>query len=623
MLIILDICHCTVLRYVLERMSKCRGLVSQLTSKRQARRQRWLSNSAHVNNTYSSTVAPSQLLRYALSGDPKSATTSTESTLDEGLELALSQQKLNARGRQGEKRLISLPGAQPPIATHLRNVANLHELQLWFEQYATAGFKLLLNANKLNNALLNCERSHSSLDILSVLNAIITRHKSAGAEVSRVLHIAGLYYASQSFSAPAFHHHLTALEILSVDNAEKVIPCLLQTLRTIRLANPAYDTRPILELVAGETQETAILGTKSLIDMAILGDELHSSLVELLLELGATKSHERVWSSLINRMARKKSTADIHSSKIIDNAYRCILVFFKADMTEYATRCMKQMTEKIGNFPPSLSLSSNLAAILNGHGLKVPTFIKEQISQAEGLSLGDDIASTDNLQLDGDTVDFSIVQSLLAQIGQYGTSISASEIAIVIDALNDCEGSTIPLFVQKLGDRTFEFGWAPRWAPVVSPLESVSFTRTLGLLRAQIASRKILISSERCRNLIQLGHLARRELSPTDPSDPTQASPWGYTGYLVVFDRVSAEYLVIYLGENFNLINPEYQPHPEGEDGSSHSFEQHPVLGSLSGLSMPTNTQDLTRDIADVILPVKNAANRYFLDLDPGDGLQP
>ncbi|OKL58834.1 hypothetical protein UA08_05897 [Talaromyces atroroseus] len=601
----------------------------QLGSRRQACCQRWLSSSAHVN---SSTVAPSQLLRYALSGNPKNATTKTTgSKLDKELELVLSQQHFDFRKRQQKQkkmRLISLPGAQPPPTTDLRRVANLHELQLWFEQHASADFKLPLKAKELKDALLHCEKLHSSLEILSVLNAIITRRRSTGVKIGSALCIAGLYYSSQSFSPSAFRFYLTALEApLKPRDSENVILCLLKTLRTIRLTNPTYDTRPVLELVAGENQENASSDKKRLIDMVELDDGLHSSLIELLLELGATKSHERVWGYLIYRIDLIKRIVGTPSSKIIDDAYRCILVFFKTGMMEFATSCLEQISEKAKKLPPSLHLSSELAAILNGYGLEVPTFIDEQTSQMDGLSLDYDIASTDNLRLDSDMVNFSIVESLLARIGQHGASTSASQIALVIDALNDCEGATIPLFIQSVEDRTFEFAWAPRWIPVLSPLESISFTRTLGLLRAQIATRKILISSERSRSLIQLGHLVQRELpSGGLMNQKDWSSSWGKTGYLVVFDRVSAEYLVIYMGENFKLIDPEYQPHPEGEDKeecSSNIFEQHPVLGSLSSLLMPTNAQDLTRDIANVVLPVENAADHYFIDLDSGNGLQP
>ncbi|KAF4967080.1 hypothetical protein F66182_17940, partial [Fusarium sp. NRRL 66182] len=117
-----------------------------------------------------------------------------------------------------------------------------------------------------------------------------------------------------------------------------------------------------------------------------------------------------------------------------------------------------------------------------------------------------------------------------------------------------------------------------------------------------------------------LGHLVRRE-SYSDGSQEDESTPWAKTGYLVVFDRLSAEYLIIYMGEDIAIIDPEYRVHPEPSLVTG--YEQHSFIGSLSHVAMPTSVEDLDRDISEVITPVKNAATRYVLDLDPGVNLQP
>lgn len=512
---------------------------------------------------------------------------------------------------------MSLPGAEVP--KDLSEVSNLHELQLWFEQYIAARSEYSLSNRPLRTALLACEKSHSSLEILSVLSALVVRLGLVGAEPSPSLRIAGLYYASQSFSAPALQYHIAALQIVDGQFSSEIIQCLLRTLRTIRLTNPAYDTRSMLAVVTGEGSGTTNLD-KCLMDIVHLDYGSYSTAMELLCELGTSKTHEELWKSIVKRLI------DRPSSPLIDDAYKCILAFLRVHMTKYATSCMTQLIKILDDVPPCLPVASELAARLNEQGVQVPAVIEKPILHALSQALNEDTktTSTEDTQLEDGMIDFSIVQSLLGRISQHGSSSSASQIAMIIDALNDCEGALIPLFTEIRNGRKVEFGWAPNWVPVISSSDSVSFSPTLGLLRAQIVTRGFIPSLERCRNLIQLGHLVQRETSPEkqiDPSEDDMSSTWKLTGYLVAFDRVSAEYLVIYMGEDMQIVDPDFRQHVQ--QNLSDEIEQHALLGSLSCLVMPDKVADFNRDIAEVVRPVQNAANRYFLDLDPGDSLQP
>lgn len=597
-------------------------------SKRQPCHHRWLSKgSAHIHNSAGtandSTVAPSQVLRYALSGEPETHTATirktTRNKINHDLELILSKRGLDRQHQHG--RLISLPGGAC-VPTELRNVSDLQELKLWFEQYIAAGFGPVSDLDTaLKDALIKCEKSSSSLEILSVLTTVKSRHKDAGVLIHKAIMNSGLYYAFQSFSVPAIRHHLASyIGHLDVKTTKELTQCLLRTLRTVRFTDPTYDTRPILKLVADKPTGPAT----TFLSIAQFGEGTFSPFIELLCELGANKAHKDIWNKLVNHIVEIQRSSEVLTSDMLDDAYKSVMSFLKFGKTGYAMSCMDFISKTFTDMSPSLHLSTELAAILNEKGLEVPTNVEAPIQEALSQALEHYTAPTHETRFNDGMADFSIVHSLLERINDNGTSVSASRIAILIDALNDCAGLTIPLCIEALENHGMEYAWSPQWIPGVSDSSTISFSmqesQTLGLLRAQIASRGIVVTSDRSRNLIQLGHLVRRKFV-SDGAQEDAADPWSKTGYLVVFDRISAEYLILYIGEDVAIIDPEYRLHTEHD--SIIDYKQHPLLGSLSHVSMPTSVEDFDRDIGDVITPVKNAANRYVLDLDPGVSLQP
>uniref|UniRef100_A0A093V3G3 Uncharacterized protein n=1 Tax=Talaromyces marneffei PM1 TaxID=1077442 RepID=A0A093V3G3_TALMA len=296
-------------------MSRCRGLLSHL-SKRQPRYHRWLSNGiAHTNNSAGvasdSTVAPSQVLRYALSGDLETHTTSRKTTqlkINDKLELILSKRKLGKEHKYGS--LISLPGSAR-VPTELRNVSDLQELKLWFEQFIVAGFWPSSELKvSLKDALLRCEKLSSSLEILSVLTTVISRLKDAEIPIHEPIRVAGLHYAFQSFSAPAIRHHLaTSKTPLDPKTTDELTQCLLQTLRTVRLADPAYDTGPMLELVAERTSSISS-PEPTFLNLARFGEGSNSPFIELLCELGVKKAHKQLWNNLMEYISNIKRSPE-------------------------------------------------------------------------------------------------------------------------------------------------------------------------------------------------------------------------------------------------------------------------------------------------------------------------
>jgi hypothetical protein len=362
-------------------------------------------------------------------------------------------------------------------------------------------------------------------------------------------------------------------------------------------------------------------------------------------------------------------------------------LLYKYDMTDLATSALKEISEKVPNIEPSIKVSSRLAALLDKKGLQVPPAIEARIQKAmrdalnktSSTSSNQDFpnadqhnaALDDEVHMDEDVLELPTIRSLLDYISSHGTSLSASDIAVVIDALNECTGTTVPLFTfstDEYGD--YEYAWCPQWIPAVSGSALFSFSQTsqtLGLLRAKIMSRGIVYNEERARNLIQLGHLVRRKSKLTqlirtdqggamseysshgnsipgsnrdfdedygrfgdviqqdefqeDINQDHQTGTWTTTGYLVVFDRLSAEYLLLYMGEGIKILDPDYK-YPT-QTTAWIGFSEHEHIGSLSHIDMPKRARDLDRDIGDVLTPVKDAADRYVFEIDAGDILQP
>ncbi|KAH8704181.1 hypothetical protein BGW36DRAFT_355556 [Talaromyces proteolyticus] len=603
-------------------MSKFRASAAQVLRRQQNCHRRVYSDHAHgAGNANAddvgSTLIPARLMRYLVKSNPKSTERMDPDKNPETLLKYHSIEDLYTR------RLLAPDGTllktTPP--TNLHKISNLEALQLWFEQYAVAGYTTSSDLDSFKIALGNCERLHSSQEILSVLYAFILRHKFRDMRVPEVIHIAGIYYASQCFLPSALNYHLEHLSApLQEDDTDAIITSLLVASRTFRFADSKYDSGPMLAMVAGEGPHKMKFRRK-LADVLQLRDGSFSTMIELLLELGSSTSLEPVWDSLIKRLLTSSH------QPLIDDAYTCVMLFLKADLVDHAKVCLEELTEIMNvkrDFHPSLRVSSQLVTILENYGLNVPRGMRNRIRRA-GDQLSNEGGNTgwaENLQMDEETINFSSVESLITQVQEYGNSRSVSDIGLVIDALNDSEGSPIPLFTQPLDDGIIRFAWFPQWNPVATQLESdpaTSDSFTLGLLQARVEFRNILASPERCRNLFQLGHLAQQTLpssSTNGSSEQIDAGEWEKTGYLVAFDRVSSDFLLVFVGDNPSLVgSPDHV--------QTWHFKQNPLLGSLSNLIMPNSSQDFDRDIEDATFPAQNAAPRYVFDIDPGRGLRP
>jgi hypothetical protein len=493
----------------------------------------------------------------------------------------------------------------------------LQDLQLWLEKHAASGFVAPIDRDSLRIALNKCEKYHSSQEILSTLNAFARRCNKSGIAAPNIIHIEGLRCASQIILPPALLYHVTKLSgPVQGNDADIIINSLLKTLQTLRFNDLEYDTEVLLAIVAGEGPQEQLCPV-ALFDNLLLNDESYSTAIELLQLLGASQRLKLISTSLLERLSKSPSPG------LVNDTYFCLSTLLKTGEVDHVQVCLEPLLQTMNNtsnIQASSNVSSQLLADLKNHGLADNWEVESLLRAAEGQPTNerDGDVGVQSLQMDGETMDFSSVESLMLQINQYGNSLSTSEIGIVIDALSDFEGFSIPLFIESLESGIQEFAWLPKWIPVARQSEDLpDSSSAIGLLRARIAfSADTLVTPERSRNLFQLGYLVQRELLSTDDINSTgevYAEDWVQTGYLVAFDRLSSEFVLLFVGEDSTLFGSDHLSPTDVTE----TLQQHPLIGSLSALAMPTSPQDFHRDIEHVAFPVENAGSRYIFDIDP------
>ncbi|KAL1967329.1 hypothetical protein VTN77DRAFT_3375 [Rasamsonia byssochlamydoides] len=624
-------------------MPGCQRPILWLPQKRQLCARRFLSRTTliKVANDFSDSSpdpTPSQLLRFSLTGRTQQVENASQSDLDKRLEAHLVSRPLN--GPHLRHLGPSRPQDEKAAYAELKHVSNLQELQLFIERNVVdSGDQRLLSRSALKQALVNCQRYHSSREILSALNALISRLEKFQHRVSPYLHVEGMRYAAQCFSTPALEHHINSFQRiasvpLKVEDLVDIAKTLLFSLRTIFFADPKYDPSLMLGLIAGEGPHAGVFPHKFR-DISRFELGAYSTYVKLLKEMRATKSLKAAWKSLSQQL-----TPDC-CGEMLDDAYDCVLTFMDAGMTEFAMDCLKDLSSKVGDSPPSIPILSRLASALAEHELQAPSTV---FAGQKGVQVLDDqlrhierrlgiiwqekssrhssinnplLTATDRplLSIDSETVGFESVQRLVAEINALGGSHSRSDLGVIADLLNEHHGSEIPLFTQRLKDESWEFAWFPQCSPIefsnnlTPPGSDMSVPwspAALGLLRARLDNRGLPVSLERSRHLMQLGYLAKR---PTNA-----AEDWRDTGYLVAFDRVRSDFVLVFIGKGSGIINPGLQ---------YSSLEPCPRLGSISTLAMPGNPRNFKPRLEKTVFPSKEAGARYHFDVDPGMDLIP
>lgn len=637
-------------------MPRCQHPTLRLPQSRQLGARRFLSRTPPVNNIasnfsgFSPDPTPSQLLRFSLTGNTQQVQNGSQSDLDKRLEAYLASRppdglhprRLGSHRRQGEETTY----------TDLEHVSNLQEFRLFIEREVIySNDQSQFSRLALKKALVNCQRYHTSREILSALNALISRLENLQIKVPPYFHTEGMYYAAQCFLTPALEHHLNGFRRvtsspLKAEDGVDIARALLFSLRTVFFTNPEYDISLMLGLVAGEGPHAGRFSHK-LSDILRFELGACATYVKLLREMRANRSLKAAWKSLSRQL-----TPDCRG-EMLDDAYDCVLTFLDAGMVKFAMDCLKDLSSKVGNSPPSIPILSRLASALAEHELQAPTGVFAR--QQEVVAVLDDqlrhverrlglewqemsahhssidsplLPATDRslLSIDGESVGFESVQRLVAEINALGGSHYRSDLGIIADLLNEHDGSEIPLFTQDLETESWEFAWIPRCSPIefanclIPPGTDMSVpwsSAALGLLRARLDHRGRPVSLERSRHLMQLGYLAKRPASAAEHSGPLRqehAEDWTDTGYLVAFDRIRSEFVLIFLGQGSGVISPGLQ---------FSSLEPCPQLGSISTLAMPANPRDFKPRLEEIVFLPRDAGARYHFDLDPGMDLIP
>jgi hypothetical protein len=594
-----------------------------------------VANSNNDSNDSSLDPTPSQLLRFSLTGHTQQTQTASQSNLDKLLEARLLPWTLDGLHRRSHAYRD-----ETTFYAELKNVSNLHEFQLFFERNVIPRHepRQLLRL-VLKQALVNCQQSHSSREILSALNALISRLEKLEIQVPPYFHVEGMRYAAQCFSTPALEHHLKGFRRLTSDtmkaeDALDIVRTLFFSLRTICFADPAYDSSLMLGLVAGEGPHARSFSHK-LSDILRFKPGFYSPYPRFLREIQATESLKATWKSLAQEL-----TPDCRT-KILDDAYQCVLTYIDAGMTEFVTDCLKDLSSKVGDSRPSVQMLGRLVSALAENELQAPAAVLSGQQGVEALDLqlrhierrlglewqetSSHHSSIDHpllpatdcplLSPDGETIGFESVQRLVAEINVLGGSRSRSDLGVIADLLDEHDGSEVPLFTLNRGTESWEFAWFPQRSPIefsnglipsTSDMSMPWSPATLGLLRARLDSRGLPVRFERTRHLMQLGSLAKR---PAHVSK--QSEDWTDTGYLVAFDRVRSEFVLVFIGKGPGVVDPGLQ---------YSSLEPYPELCSIATLEMPEKPRDFKPRVEDIVSRhwEAGARARYHFDLDPG-----
>lgn len=607
---------------------------------------------------------PSQLLRFSLTGSTQHLRDfAPKSELDRHLEEVFLE-----KWPYVNRPLPPWPSVQrKTVATTVETlqrelehgVENLTDLRALIERNVNtteSGALLQTQCEALGRALERCQRYNSYGEILSAINALVSRLERLKVAVSRDLYFLGIQYACLGFSAPALKHHLHGYRRvdsrrLDLQSSHELVKSLLSSLRSICFEDPGHDTSLMLSLITGENRSPQ--DSQYTLDDILYwsGNEACPESIEtyasLLGKLGSENSLRRLW----NRLRQKLSTDQ--GPQVLDAAYSCVIAFVDAGKPETAAACLKEISQHANNALPAISRTSRITTLLAESNIRaalselsgeqeLTRILEDQLRVIEsrlGLKWQEEQSFHSNindpscrvterplLTIDGESVGFDSAQRLVAEIRALGSSNSRSDLATIADLLNEHEGDEIPLFTQNHETGSLEFAWFPQCSPIefsdgLTPAGSnASVPRSsssLGLMRARFDDHGTPLGMERSLHLIQLGYLGMRSASSVTDSDPSHPRPldeWKDTGHIVAWDRVAGNFLIVFIGKGRGVIDPGLQ---------SPSIQPPSGLGVVSKLVMPDDPRDFKPSITDILFPEKSAGAAYHFDLDSNANLTP
>ncbi|PWY87164.1 hypothetical protein BO94DRAFT_556661 [Aspergillus sclerotioniger CBS 115572] len=608
-----------------------------------------------VNNWRASYTepTPSQLLRFALMGTTKpSGNDVSNPELDQHLsDIFLGDWPLGSLPPpfwSSSQRLTESPDDFVSFKGLKHDVRNLRHLQVFVERNVSEEEgSLLLQAQSctlLAQALKRCQRHNSYGEILSALNAIITRLEKLGLPCSGNLYFLGMYYAALTWSAPALErfiegYHSVSSSPLDSQSSTSLVDALLDALHSLRFRGKAEDTSAILDLITGRWRSERDL--HSLLCWVSPDDPTASSgqYLSLLARLGSEKLLTEAWSQTLQRLSSGSSF------ELFQSVYSCVVALVDIGDIPKAIQYLAAVSKHAKDTLPGISRFNGLNALLASEAISalLPQLagrreylklLEVQLVDMEGRlglcwepgesyhrSASDPLLLASEqplLTLDGDSTGYESTERFLAEMRALGCSRSARDLGQIAELLDEHEGDVIPVSVPSIKDSKFEFAWFPRLAPVPSTRVVSSATEdttshwipsTLGLIRVSYDNNGVPLTSERSIHAMQLGLLVRRHKCTND-SRPDYAHPWEETGHMVAWDRVYGQLIAVFSGQSNGPIEHRIE---------TRAARPRSGLSAITTIGLPGDTSSTSN--TDLIHSIGNGSMHYHIDADPGPDL--
>ncbi|KAI2815251.1 hypothetical protein CBS115989_7818 [Aspergillus niger] len=595
---------------------------------------------------------PSHLVRFALTGTTKPAHNDVSNP---ELDKHLSDIFL------GDWPLASLPppfwsssGRQPRSPDEIgsfkalkHDVRNLRHLQVFIERSVNeAEGGLLLQTQScalLAQALNRCQRKNSYGEILSALNAIITRLEKLGVPRTDNIYFLGMYYAALSLSVPALERFLdgylsVSLWPMDILASKSLVNALLNALHYLRFREVSIDTNAILEIIEGGKQRRK----KNLHDLLSWGDSAgptthRGHYLCLLARLKSEDLLSEVWRQTMWRLSPNTPP------EMYQCMYTCIVTLMESGDVLRATDYLQEVSERSQGILPGISEFKDVNTLLESEvlGPLLPRMAGEkeylklleaqliQIENKMGLSWDSEglyhtnisdphsiISETPLFNIDGDSTGYESTARLIAEIKALGCSRSVTDLGKIAEMLDEHEGDVIPVSLPSTKGQDVEYAWFPRYSSFRRSGASSSAERegtepwtpsTLGLVRVSCNSSGSPL--ERSIHVMQLGRLARRARCPHD-QDPTYDTLWEETEHMVTWDRVYGQFIAVYVGPSDGHIETRIE---------SRAARARSGIEAITAFSLPGDTEPVSQ--GDLISFIGNASMHYYIEEDPSPDL--
>lgn len=523
---------------------------------------------------------PSQILRLLLNNDYGVHVDDSSIRLGDSkapLELQLADNRTFSR--------FPDPSATDQSLADLKEIPDLQRLRVYLERHGEEFETIRTLSSDTFDTIFS--EGYSSQEILVHLNALILKYSSQSPEFASSLHALGLRYAAKSLSITALNYHINGWcesnsGLLPSNDSIAVVENIRNAFHATRYAYTSYDSNALLGLVAGEGSHASSFKYK-LMDILQRPGDLTAKLINFMGCLGAKESLLEVWRSL------QRSEEQDSSPETVENTYELVLAFLDLDMVVVAQNCLREMSSKRPNHKPlTRTLDRLLLALLNRDAVVT---LKDDIIGDLFAARLDELESRLGLKwqpnsschsrlgnfafaVDGDnhvtfgSEDDAIgnLRRLSAEATALATSQSKLQLVVIADLLDELAGCEVPLFSLTTEDDVWQYSWLPERSPIeftnsssnvhISDSPSPAY---LGLIRARLDRHGQPLPLDSERHLMQFGKLSRRQhntVKRIERSKLGKPGNWIDTGYILALDRISLDYVLLFIGKNKDIIDP-------------------------------------------------------------------